>query len=88
MDKLNLTYFADPGHSWLRVPIRLVKELGLYQKISSYSYREGSWAYLEEDCDAPMMIMALETSGMKFEVSESFSNEYSFVRGLERFRSE
>jgi len=42
---------TDAGHGWLKVErIELVK-LGIEAKISAYSYVNGPWAYLEEDCD-------------------------------------
>lgn len=43
-------FFTDPGHGWLRVPL---KELTPIQdKITPHSYMRGKYAYLEEDKDA------------------------------------
>lgn len=46
-------FFEDPGHGWMEVSIHELHELGIIDKISSYSYvsRDRFWAYLEEDCD-------------------------------------
>ena len=44
------TIFEDPGHSWLRVPLADLGSSRLL--ISPYSYRNGKYAYLEEDRDA------------------------------------
>lgn len=44
-------FFKDPGHGWLRVPVQELHELGIAGQISRYSYRNGTVAYLEEDCD-------------------------------------
>lgn len=44
-------YIQDPGHGWVKVPVKLLVELGIYKEISSYSYYRAAFAYLEEDCD-------------------------------------
>ena len=41
----------DPGHSWLEVPIRDVRDAGVYNTITQYSPIKGGKMYLEEDCD-------------------------------------
>ena len=53
-----LKFFEDPGHGWLEVPIAQVAALGITNKISAYSYRKGTMAYLEEDCDASVFLEA------------------------------
>lgn len=53
-----LQFIEDPGHGWLEVPIAQILALGLRDKISSYSYRKGTMAYLEEDCDASVFLDA------------------------------
>lgn len=52
--------FADPGHAWLRVPLELIAHLGIGPQVSACSYTRGRWAYLEEDCDAPLFVRAYE----------------------------
>lgn len=51
-----MTYkmIEDPGHAWLRVP--LAEIVGM--TFSKYSYADGEYAYLEEDCDAPKFMDA------------------------------
>jgi len=44
-------FYSDPGHGWLKVPLDLLAYLGILGDISSYSYMQGNFAYLEEDCD-------------------------------------
>jgi len=53
-----LKFFEDPGHGWLEVPIAAIKHLGIQDKISGYSYRKGTMAYLEEDCDFSTFLAA------------------------------
>lgn len=52
------TFYEDPGHGWLAVPVQELVALGIHKKISQYSYRKGEIAFLEEDCDAGIFIEA------------------------------
>lgn len=52
-------FYHDPGHGWLAVPKEHLRQLGIADKISQYSYEKGNTAYLEEDCDATTFIVAL-----------------------------
>jgi hypothetical protein len=54
-----LTAINDPGHGWLRVPLVEIALLGIEEQISPYSFIEGSYAYLEEDCDCPLYLDTL-----------------------------
>jgi hypothetical protein len=47
-------FHTDPGHGWLEVPLPELRELGIHNHISRFSYidRNRGCAYLEEDCDA------------------------------------
>lgn len=45
-------YIQDPGHGWIKTPIKLLVELNIDGDISCYSYYRDGFAYLEEDCDA------------------------------------
>jgi len=63
-------FFADPGHAWLRVPKKEV--MPIKDKISSYSYMNGKYVYLEEDCDASVFLIHKFGS---FEKAKSFVTE-------------
>ena len=58
MENDKYVFVSDPGHAWLTVTIKELIELGIANKISSYSYVKGTIAYLEEDCDAPLFVKA------------------------------
>jgi hypothetical protein len=75
-----LRFHEDTGHGWLEVAIARLKELGIENKITRYSYidREKGLAYLEEDIDMSLIWV----DGMEFE--EVYS-ERSFIRDLERY---
>jgi len=82
---LKLTFYTDPGHGWLRVRKEVLFELGIHKDISTFSYHNGRYAYLEEDCDAPRLINKLEEVGIKVEIKGSNTNSDSHIRRFARF---
>lgn len=64
------TFYNDPGHAWLKVSKKELEKLGLIEKISSFSYERGEFAYLEEDCDASVFLKAKRDAGESFEIVE------------------
>lgn len=48
-------WHSDPGHAWLQVDAALVRDAGFIP--SGYSYHGQTFAYLEEDCDAPAWLL-------------------------------
>ena len=68
--KLTLTFHSDPGHGWLAVPLKMLRDLGVAGKISRSSYRRGPMAYLEEDGDAAVFVEAAKAAGMEIKVVE------------------
>lgn len=59
-----LTFISDPGHGWLRVPLADIAALGIAGEISPYSFIDGRFAYLEEDCDYGRFIAACQAHGI------------------------
>jgi hypothetical protein len=59
-----LTFVSDPGHGWLEVPLTDIAALGIEGQISPYSYINGRFAYLEEDCDYAVYMDALAARGL------------------------
>ena len=52
---------TDPGHSWLQVPLELARQAereGGF-RFSTCSYQSDTYAFLEEDCDAPAFMVAM-----------------------------
>ena len=47
-----LKWFLDSNHAWLRVDLKDLIKLKIVHEVSNYSYINGKYAYLEEDCDA------------------------------------
>jgi hypothetical protein len=83
---LELTFHSDPGHGWLQVPHSLIYELGIQDQISTFSYMDDMYAYLEEDCDLGVLMRALEAKGLEIRMKERCSPEDdSPIRRLRAF---
>ena len=85
--KISIKVFADPGHAWARFPKSKLVSLGIADKISTYSYMNGSNAFLEEDCDLSTLIGALRAKGytdIKF--NESHTDRQSKIRNYNTYR--
>ena len=82
-----LTLFSDPGHAWLQVPRKIMRDIYTSQPfdISSCSYWDGGFFYLEEDCDMPAFLESAEGVGLPFHIVESEHGE--FVRNLQRTKA-
>lgn len=46
MKHLNLHYYSDAGHGWVKVPVKMLQSLDLVNDITHYSYINGKFAYL------------------------------------------
>ncbi|MGI9295169.1 MAG: hypothetical protein ACR2PS_14415 [Pseudomonadales bacterium] len=57
------TFISDPGHAWLKVPHADLIKAGVVHDISSCSYMDSAFVYLEEDCDAPCFLEAMALKG-------------------------
>ena len=82
MAKLNVTFFTDPGHGWLRVPKALLEKMDILQKMSACSYEAGRYCYLEEDCDAAIFVTAYGRDNL--DIKESYVNAESHIRQMAR----
>ena len=82
---MNLTYHTDNAHGWLFVPNETLRDLGLSaESFSPYSYRDDSGIYAEEDCDATIVIKAIESQGQRL-VFRSLPHDGShWIRNLAR----
>lgn len=86
MSKQQFNFHSDNGHGWLEVPLKLIRELGIEDKITGYSYKDGKTAYLEEDLDAGTFGMAFEAKFGKPQIIHlRQENGESFIRNLPGF---
>lgn len=78
-------YHTDPGHGWVAVKRQELIELGILDKISSYSYQRGDTVYLEEDSDAAAFVIAYQLRhGCKPLFRDSYQ-EHNPIRAYARF---
>lgn len=75
----------DPGHSWLKVPMKELDRLGIADDISSYSYQKGDMAYLEEDCDAGVFIQARVARMEPVKIKEFTRQRMSKIRKYDAY---
>lgn len=60
----HLTFISDPSHGWLRVPLADIAALGIETAVSTCSFIDGQFAYLEEDCDCTVYLAARTAHGL------------------------
>jgi hypothetical protein len=83
---MNFTAHTDPGHGWIAVPVKLLSNLGLIDKISTCSFLRGKTAYLEEDSDALKFINAFRAAnGQDPTFSENNTDKRSPIRSYGRY---
>jgi hypothetical protein len=84
MNKSIIKFHSDPGHGWIEITLSQILDAGLKPSdFSSYSYRDGSKFYLEEDCDAPKFLSAYK---INHDVTFDDIGHYDdcFIRDLRR----
>ncbi len=77
---MQYVYEQDPGHGWLIVPKSELSRLGIADSITAFSYQNGPWVYLEEDCDMPVFLAAKEAVGEPVELTRRHV-EHTPIRG-------
>lgn len=85
---ITLHFYEDPGHGWLKAPIKLLEQMHIVDQISPYSYLLGQHAYLEEDCDAGKLIEALKQDCEIYKVVKHYCHNESAIRNYPRFSTE
>jgi len=83
MTTVEFTYHQDPGHGWVEVPVSIIKQYNIVDKISVFSYYDSKrkLVYLEEDCDADLIWKALKSAGIEVKFVPNHV-EYTFIRNL------
>ena len=77
---MKFDFYTDPGHGWVKVKKTLLVKLGIDRKITAYSYQRGEHAYLEEDCDASLLIETLKAKGFSYSFRSHNANKSSKIR--------
>ena len=76
MENKTYMFYEDPGHGWLAVTVEELIELGIADKITGYSYLIGNMAYLEEDCDLGVFVLAYKK---KYGKLPAFKQKYQEI---------
>lgn len=82
---MKINYYSDPGHGWGAVKRQVLRDHGVLNKISSYSYQKGGTVYLEEDCDLPALVNALAVKGVAVEYRVRQTDRRSPIRNYDSF---
>ena len=83
MKHLIFDFHEDCGHAWLKVSKKLFNKTNAsIEHISQFSYEDKNNYYLEEDCDAALLINALKNKNIQYEIEDDHSNYDSFIRSL------
>jgi hypothetical protein len=88
MNKLSLNYYQDGGHGWVKISIDKLKQLGIADQISRYSYMRKNYAYLEEDCDLGRLYAAADKAGIEIRLKEYHTNKTSKIRSYDNYSFE
>lgn len=83
---MNINYYTDAGHGWAACKIDTLRQLGIADEISHYSYMRGRTAYLEEDCDFARLLEALHARGIKYTITHKRSTRRSPIRSYATYK--
>jgi hypothetical protein len=85
---MDITIYSDEGHGWGKVNKALLHKLKIADKISSYSYMREGKAYLEEDVDLNILVMALIDAKKPFRFEHRVSPKRCRIRDYESYKYE
>ena len=79
--------FDEPKIGWLEVPVELIRRYNVKDVITSDSYIDGSYVYLETKVDAVMFLDKLREWGVTFSIvhDHDWTFEDSDIREYTRY---
>ena len=87
MKPIKLNFYQDSSHGWLKVPLKIIYNLGIEDAISGCSYYRKGFVYLEEDQDCRLFFLTIkEKYGQKIhnefysKVKSHWTNNSSKIR--------
>jgi hypothetical protein len=87
MKTFTVIVYSDAGHAWGKVKRQVLVNLGIADKVSTYSYQYKDNVYLEEDYDLRLLMEALpETTRIKF--VEKHTDNNSRIRSYEQYATQ
>lgn len=78
-------YYTDPSHGWAKVPVKLLTNIGIADKITSYSYYRNGNAFLEEDKDLLLLVNRLKQLKVESKFRNENSDHLSEIRNYESY---
>lgn len=78
--------YSDQQYGWIRVKKKLIEELGIGDKISTFSYQRGEDVYLEEPLDANIFLSAYRKKIGELLFDEKHSYRNSRIRGYKSYK--
>jgi len=82
------TILEDPGHGWVKVSKKLILDLGIWDQISTGSFINKGYAYLEEDYDGFLFHESYKKLfGHQPVYRSAISNKSSRIREYDSFPS-
>ena len=78
-------FINDPGHAWLEVTRERLRESGVADEISPFSYQHGPFVYLEEDDDATRFLDAIRSAGVHPEIIKTYEDP-TRIRDFAQYR--
>ena len=86
MKTFTIIVYNDPSHAWGKVKRKVLDNLGIADKVSSYSYQYKDNVYLEEDADLLLVCRhLLFNSDVQIKFVEKHTNRDSRIRSYERY---
>lgn len=82
------TIYEGAGHAWIKVPVAELIALNIAGDITHYSYINGKYAYLEEDCDLTKFFNAYRAVTGREPKYRTRMSDRSAVRGYGRYTLE
>ena len=79
------TIYEDAGHAWIKVPVAELIAISIALDITHYSYINGKYAYLEEDCDLTKFFNAYRAVTGRDPKHRTRMSDRSAVRGYDRY---
>ena len=85
LKRITLQVYTDPGHGWIKISLKHLNKLNLIDKITPFSFINNKHAYLEEDCDASLLIDTLKQNDIHFEFRYNHAHGKSSIRYYDQY---
>jgi len=88
MKTFTIIVYSDAGHAWGKVKRQVLINLGIADKVSTYSYQYKDNVYLEEDCDLHLLCSTLLALDTRIKFVQKHTNNTSRIRSYSHYSTE